>query len=75
MPKSNPDQIVKEIDKLEAEIEAIERLIDEKATRLKIICRKAKAAMGEVSTSPIKKDLDKIVADALAKSEARRKRA
>lgn len=75
MPKSNPDQIVKEIDKLEAEIEAIERLIDEKATRLKIICRKAKAAMGEVSTSPIKKDLNKIVADALAKSEARRKRA
>lgn len=75
MPKSNPDQILKEIDKLEAEIEAIEQLIDEKATRLKIICRKAKAAMGEVSTSPIKKDLDKIVADALAKSEARRKRA
>lgn len=75
MAKPDPNKIIKEIDQLEAEIEAIEKLMDEKATRLKIICRKAKAAMGEVSTSPIKKDLDKIVADALAKSEARRKRA
>jgi hypothetical protein len=57
------------------ELEAAAQLMEDKAIQLKDICRKAKATMGEVSTSPIKKDLDKIVADALAKSAARRKRA
>lgn len=75
MAKPDPNKIIKEIDQLEAEIEAIELLMDEKATRLKDICRKAKAAMGEVSTSPIKKDLSRVVEDALVKSAARRKRA
>ena len=75
MPKANPDQIIKKIDQLEAEIEAIEQLMDEKATKLKNICRLAKAALGEVSTSPIKKDLARIVEDALLKSSARRRRA
>lgn len=75
MIKPDPNKIIKEIDKLEAEIEAIGQLLDDKATKLKDICRRAKAAMGEVSTSPIKKDLAKVVEDALAKSTARRKRA
>jgi hypothetical protein len=65
----------KEIINALEELDAAAELMEEKAIQLKIICRKAKATMGEVSTSPIKKDLDKIVADALAKSEARRKRA
>lgn len=57
------------------ELEAAADLMHEKAIQMKLICRKAKATMGEVSTSPINKDLERIVADALAKSEARRKRA
>jgi hypothetical protein len=64
-------QIINGLDELEAAAE----LMEEKAIQMKIICRKAKATMGEVSTSPIKKDLEKVVADALAKSAARRKRA
>jgi hypothetical protein len=64
-------QIINGLDELEAAAE----LMEEKAIQLKIICRQAKAAMGEVSTSPIKKDLAKVVEDALAKSRLRRKRA
>lgn len=64
-------QIINGLDELEAAAE----LMEEKAIQLKDICRKAKATMGEVSTSPIKKDLAKVVEDALAKSHARRKRA
>lgn len=72
MPKHDT---TKEIKIAWDELEAAADLMHEKAIQMKLICRKAKATMGDVSTSPIQKNLDKVVADALAKSEARRKRA
>lgn len=72
MAKIDP---TKEIIKGIAEMEAAAELLEEKAIQMKIICRKAKATMEGVSTPSIKKDISKVVEDALAKSRARRKRA
>jgi hypothetical protein len=72
MAKLDP---TKEIMTVIAEAEAAAELMEEKAIQLKIICRKAKATMEGVSTPSIKKDLAKVVEDAMAKSRARRKRA
>lgn len=57
-----------------AELEAAAELMEEKAIQMKDICRRAKAAMGEVSTSPIQQHLDKIGADAVAKRRKRMNR-
>lgn len=72
MPKRDTST---QLNKVWDELYAAADLMEEKAAQVKNICREAMAKMGEVSTSPIKKDLAKVVADALAKSAARRKRA
>lgn len=72
MAKQDPSKL---ITKGWAELEAAAELMEEKAIQMKNICRQAKAAMGEVSTSPIQQHLDKIGADAVAKRRARMKRA
>jgi hypothetical protein len=72
MPKRDTStKIIKGLDELIAAAD----MMQEKAIQVKNMCREAMAEMGEVSTSPIKKDLAAVVADALAKSAARRKRA
>jgi hypothetical protein len=72
MAKPDPTrQIINEIN----ELAAVADLMQEKVSSIKEFCRKAKATMGGVSTTPIKKDLEKIATDAVAKRRARMKRA
>lgn len=72
MAKPDPTrQIINEIN----ELDALADLMQEKFTSIKEFCRKAKATMEGVSTPSIKKDLDKIAVDAVAKRRARMKRA